>query len=287
LNTGFPLQVLLPGVISLLMLGIGMSLQLHSFTALFHLRRAAVVAFIAQFLLLPLAAFLLATILTLPADLRVGMVLLAACPSASTSTFFTYLARGDTALSIALTAFNKLFAVITLPLYVELATRWFTGEAQQLSLPAGEVFLRLVVIVLVPTMAGLVLRHRYPALAERLQPYVKRGAILLLITLVVWIVIRERETLPGMFLQAGQAMLVLCLLTMSLGYLTAASVKLARPQRTAIVLETGMQSGGMAILIATGILGSASMAVPAIVYSLLMYPLAGLFAWRQNARTLA
>lgn len=284
MNTGFPLQILLPGVISLLMLGVGMSLQVHSFTALFHARNAAVVAFIAQFLLLPLSAFILASTFDLPAVLQVGVVLLAACPSASTSTFFTYLARGDTALSIALTTFNKLFAVITLPVYVELASRWFTGEAEQFSLPTGEVFLRLVAIVLLPTAAGVVLRQYRPGIATRLQPHVKRAAILLLIMLVVWIVIRERDALPAMFLLAGPVMLLLCLLNMSLGFLVASYVRLSPPQRTAIVLETGMQSGGMAILIATGILGSASMAIPAVVYSLFMYPLAGAFVWQQNAR---
>lgn len=284
MNTGFPLQILLPGVISLLMLGVGMSLQVHSFTALFHARNAAVVAFIAQFLLLPLSAFILASTFDLPAVLQVGVVLLAACPSASTSTFFTYLARGDTALSIALTTFNKLFAVITLPVYVELASRWFTGEAEQFSLPTGEVFLRLVAIVLLPTAVGVVLRQYRPGIATRLQPHVKRAAILLLIMLVVWIVIRERDALPAMFLLAGPVMLLLCLLNMSLGFLGASYVRLSPPQRTAIVLETGMQSGGMAILIATGILGSASMAIPAVVYSLFMYPLAGAFVWQQNAR---
>ena len=282
MNTGSPIQTLLPWVIFLLMLGIGMSLRTGDFVQILHARKAAAVAFTAQFLLLPLSAFLLAAAFSPPPELQIGMVLLAASPSASTSTFFTYLARGDTALSIALTAFNKMFAVFTLPIYVGLASRVFAGEGQAFSLPAGDVFLQLATVILLPTVLGIMLGHRHPALARRLQPHVKRAAVLLLVILVVWVVWRQHASLPAMFGQIGPAMLLLCLLNMSISYLASASARLDGSRRTAIVLETGMQSGGTAILIATGILGSTAMSVPAVVYSLMMYPLAGLFVWRQK-----
>jgi len=273
------IRAFLPWIIFLLMLGIGTSLRVQDFTALLHARRAALVALVAQFLLLPVAAFALAIAFSPPPELQIGMVLLAASPSATTSTFFTYLARGDTALSIALTAFNKLFSVITLPLLVGLASLIFGGESLSFSLPATKTIKQLALLVMLPTILGLLLRHYLPALAGCFSSFVKQAAILLLAGLVLWVIWLRHETLPGMILQIGPAMLLLCLMGMLTSHLIAASARFSQAQRTAIALETGTQSGGTAILIATGILDSAIMSIPALVYSLLMYPVAAMFAW--------
>ncbi|HHJ13829.1 MAG TPA: bile acid:sodium symporter family protein [Gammaproteobacteria bacterium] len=284
MNETLPVQALLPWIIALLMLGIGMSLNVKDFYELRRYPQAALLACFCQFLLLPAIAFGLALLLKLPSELKFGLVLLAAVPSASSSTIFTYLAGGHVPLSVSLTAFNRLLAVITLPVYMQLAAYAFANPAPAAALPATDVLKRLGLTLLAPILAGMLLRRFAPAKAQRVQPLVRRAALALLVILILWVVWREYPELPRMFKQTGPAMLALCLGGMGLGYLCATLARVTPALRTALVLEVGLQSGGTAILIATGILLQPSMAVPAIVYSLLMYPLAGLFAWHQFIR---
>ena len=279
MNTGL-LQAGLPIMIWLLMLGIGMCLEPRDFRNIRRHPRAALVAFCVQFLGLPAIAFLLVALVDVPPVIGIGMVLLAASPSGSTSTLLTHLAGGDTALSVVLTACNRILALLTLPLYMGLATAWLAGEAQTPVLPAGEAMGMLAAGVLLPVGIGMLVRHQWPVAAGHLRAPVKGAALVLLLFLVVQVVLQEWVALPAMFRSAGIAMGVLCVAGMALAVLLSDLLRLPAAQRIAVALETGVQSGGTAILVAIGILGSSAMAVPAIIYSLLMYPLAGLVAWQ-------
>ena len=285
MNAGFSLQIILPLIIAALMLGIGMSLSMRSFSQLLSARRAATIAFFNQFLIIPLLAFVIAWALPMPGELQVGLVLLAACPSASTSNLFTYLARGDTALSISLTAFNKMFALITIPLYVNLAMIFFMGTQQSVTLSFYDTFERLLLMVLLPIMVGMAIHHRYPAFAKRTKGHVKKIAVVCLVLLIAWLVIQQRHSLMDMLFASGLAVVMLCVLVMCCGYGLSTLFSLPDAQRITITLETGMQSGGMAIVIAAGVFDSAAMAVPAAMYSLMMYIFAGAFVLIQNTRS--
>jgi bile acid:Na+ symporter, BASS family len=230
-----------------------------------------------MFLVFPALAFLLAWAFSLSPALAVGLVLLAASPSASTSTVFTDLARGDTALSLALTAVSKFVPVLTIPVYVSLAARWFADMRTDLSLSFADTSERMVVMVLIPLIIGMALRHRLPDLAVRARPHVLRIALVALVILIVVLVHRERHALPGMLVTAGPAALALCLTGMCWGYVSTALAGYTRRQRTAVTLEMCMQSGGTTIAIAAGLLAVPAMAVPGAVYSLIMYVVAGLF----------
>ncbi|MBZ0070260.1 MAG: bile acid:sodium symporter family protein [Gammaproteobacteria bacterium] len=288
-EAGIPIQVLLPMVVAAMMLAVGMSLRAADFAALPRAPQAAAVGLLGMFVLFPALAFLVAWLYGLSPSLAMGLVLLAASPSASTSTLFTYLARGDAALSLTLTAVSKLLPVVTIPVYVGLASRLFAAADPQVSVTFADISGRVVQMVLVPTVAGMVLRHHRPALADRLRPLVTRLAVAALTVLILLLVYREREALPGMLLAAGPAALTLCLVGMGGAYALGTLLRLSDPQRVAVTLEVGMQSGGTAIAIAAGLLAAPAMAVPAAVYSLLMYVTAGAFVYgrRDSARTFA
>lgn len=284
MEAGIPIQVLLPLVIAAMMLGVGMSLRVADFTALLATPRAAAIGLLGMFGLFPALAFVLAWAYPLSPELSVGLVLLAASPSASTSTLFTYLARGDAALSLTLTAVSKLLPVIIIPVYVGLAARVFTDAGTAFSLSFADTSERLAQMVLLPTLIGMTLRHHLPAFAERVRPQLTRVAVIALIVLIIVLVYRERQALPAMLLNAGPAALSLCLLGMACIYGLCGLFRLRDTQRTAITLEVGMQSGGTAIAIAAGVLAVPAMAVPAAVYSLLMYLVAGAFVyWQRNS----
>ncbi len=284
LNAGVSLQIILPLIIAALMLGIGMSLSVHSFSRLLSARRAAAVAFFTQFLILPLLAFVIASIIPMRSELQVGLVLVAACPSASTSNLFTYLARGDTALSISLTAFNKIFALLTIPIYVNFAITFFAGAHRSVTLSFYDTFERLMLIILLPIIVGMVIHYRFPVFTKRTKGMVKKIAIICLILLIAWLVVQQRHSLLDMLFASGLAVVMLCVFAMCCGYGFSTLFKLPDAQRITITLETVMQSGGMAIVIAAGVLDSAAMAIPAAMYSLMMYVFAGAFVLIQNTR---
>ncbi|WP_275098318.1 bile acid:sodium symporter family protein [Sedimenticola hydrogenitrophicus] len=283
MEAGIPIQVLLPLVIAAMMLGVGMSLRISDFTALLGMPHAAGIGLATLFVVFPGLAFLVAGAFSLTAELSIGLVLLAASPSASTSTLFTYLARGDAALSLTLTAVSKLLPVVTIPLYVSIAARLFADTDTALTLGFADISERVVQMVLLPTLIGMALQHFAPAFTDRARPYVIRIAVTALVLLIAALVYRERQKLPDMLLAAGPAALTLCLLGMACAYALALAANLRQQQTTAIVIETGMQSGGTAIAIAAGLLAAPAMAVPAAVYSLIMYLVTAVFVHLRRA----
>lgn len=282
LEAGIPIDVVLPLVIAAMMLGVGMNLRVADFAALASAPRAAAVGLVNMFVIFPALAFPIAWFYSLSPVLAVGLVLLAASPSASTSTLFTHLARGDVALSLSLTAISKLVPVLTIPVYVGFAAAWFSNKTTELTLTFTDTSERLVVMVLLPIVIGMMLRHRWPAFANRVRPWITGSAVIALVLVIVVLVIREREALPGMLLAAGPAALTLCLLGVLCAWFSTGWFRLPEARRCAITIEAAMQSGGTAIAIAAGVLATPAMAVPAAVYSLLMYVVAGMLVlmWR-------
>lgn len=285
MQAGFPIQTLLPLVVAAMMLAVGMSLRMADIVALRSARAAAAIGLANMYLIFPALAFLIAASFPLSPMLQVGLVLLAASPSASTSTLFTHLARGDTALALALTSVSKVLPVFIIPLYVGLAAAWFTDTETEVALSFADTSERLLQIVLLPVIAGMALRRSFPAMTAKAGPWVTRLSVLALIVLIAAVVYRERYALPGMLLSSGPAALALCLLGMACAYGSARIARLPSTQRSALTIEVGMQSGGTSIAIAAGVLASPAMAVPAAVYSLIMYAAAGLFvAWQRGVR---
>src|SRR5690606_26626813 len=272
-----PIDVLLPIVIALMMLAVGMSLRPADFGATARAPLAAAIGFAGMFVVVPLLAFALAAATRLPPELAIGLVLLAASPSASTSTMFTYLARGDVALSVALTAVSKVVPVLTVPFYVSLAAVMATGESVDIEISFADTSESIALTILLPTVAGMVLRQ-YAAPSPALRRYVARGSVLLLVVLIGVLAWREGAALPSMFVSSGPAAFALCVLGLLGGYAAATVSRLNRAQRTAIAIEIAMQSGGTSIAIAAGVIGVPAMAVPAAVYSLMMYVIAGAYA---------
>lgn len=273
----------LPIVIAVMMLAVGMGLRAADFSALLTRPSAAAIGLVGMFLCFPLLALAIAAAVPMAPELKIGLVLLAASPSASTSTLFTYAARGDTALSIALTTVSKVVPVLAIPAWVSLAARLFGGAQLELQLSFADTSESIALTVLAPTVAGMLVRHRFPNATMRVRPHIGRVGIAALVVLIAAIVFRERASLGGMIVSAGPAALALCVSGMASAYAAATLFGLSIGQRSAVTIEIGMQSGGTAIAIAAGVLGAPAMAVPAAVYSLIMYGAAGAFVSWQRA----
>jgi BASS family bile acid:Na+ symporter len=224
--------------------------------------------------LLPLVALGLVKVLGLSGEIAVGLMLIAACPGGPTSNIITHLAKGDTALSVTLTAFSSVLTVFTLPLIVGASLQVFVAESREIPFPVGTVIAQLIVVTILPIALGMFVRAKRPVASARLESPFNLASIVFLAILIALAVLKE-DNLAAQFREAGPAALLLNLLCMGLGFGVAALASLPTRQRVTIAIEAGIQNGTLALAIALGILGSPRIAVPAVVYSLLMFASGG------------
>ena len=278
--------VFLPLALFIVMLGMGLGLTVEDFKRVFVYPKAVILGLIAQLALLPIIGFGLASIFPLTPELAVGLMILAACPGGPTSNLLTYLARGKVALSITLTAVSSLITVLTIPLVVNLAMQRFAGEGAALQLPFLTTVIQIAVITVIPVGLGMLLHHYAPQFAATVEKSVKWLALFFLGLIIVGLLLKERANVGSFFLQVGWVTLALNGITMALGYGIAALARLEHPKTTAITLEVGIQNGTLAITVATAptLLNNPSMAIPAAIYSLIMFVTAGAFAWWASQR---
>ncbi len=280
MESSFLTTVFLPLALFIIMLGMGLGLTLKDFQRILVQPKAVVLGLMAQLLLLPLVGFLLASVFPLSPELAVGVMVLAACPGGPTSNLVTYLAQGNIALSITLTAISSLITVISIPLIVNLSVQQFLGENVSLQLPFLPTVLQIAVITLIPVSLGMALHYYVPHFAARVEKSVKWLSLFFLGLIIFGLLLKERANVLDFFLQVGWVTLVLNLLTMTLGYGFATLMRLKRPDATAITCEVGIQNGTLAIAVASAptLLNNSTMAIPAAIYSLLMFATSGAFA---------
>lgn len=262
--------VFLPLALISIMFGMGMSLTAADFKRVILSPRATILGLCCQLIALPLLAFALIWLFRLPGDLAVGLMILAACPGGPTSNIITHLSRGDTALSVTLTAVSSVITVFTIPLLVGFAIRHFLDADEAIVLPFLKTVGQLIVVTLIPIALGMWVNRARPAFSRRMASTVNVISLLFLALVILAAVLREKD-LGQQFLLAGPAALALNLTSMGLGLGAAALFRLTRPQGISISIESGIQNGTLALSIALGLLDSSRIAMPAVVYSLLMF----------------
>jgi len=289
MESSFLTAVFLPLALFIIMLGMGLGLTIADFKRIFVEPKAVILGLIAQLVILPAAGFLLAMGFPLTPELAIGLIILAACPGGPTSNLMTYLAKGNVALSISLTAISSLFTVFTIPLVVNLAMQTFMGEVTTLQLPILKTVIQIAVITIVPVTVGMILHYKTPKFAAQMEKGVKWLSLFFLGLIIAGLLVKERANVLNFFLQVGGVTFTLMLLTMALGYGIAILAKLDRPSATAITIEVGIQNGTLAIAIASAptFLNTPSMAIPAAIYSLLMFGVSGGFAWWAQRQAIA
>ena len=263
--------VLLPLALAIVMLGMGLSLVPEDFKRITRYPKAVSVGTVCQVLLLPLIGALITLVVPMQPAIAVGLIVLAVCPGGPSSNLVTYLAKGDVALSVTLTAVSSIITVFTIPLFTNLALQHFLGKSAAIALPIGSTMLQIFLITLLPTAIGMAIRHQFPDLARRLEKQMSRFAVGLLALIIVLLLVREGSKLPGFLVQVGIGVVLLNLLAMLAGFLAGKLFRLSLAQQICIAIEVGIQNGTLAITITAGLLNNPDMAVPAAVYSLLMY----------------
>ncbi len=252
-----PQITLLLGVV---MFGMGMTLRLDDFREIFTRPRDVFIGVLAQFTIMPLVAWALATLFGLPPELAAGVILVGTCPGGTASNVMTYLAKGDLALSVSMTMTTTLLA----PFVTPLLTLWLAGAWIEVSLSA--MMLSIVQVVIAPIFLGIIVNHLFGEVVKRvvkLLPLVSIAAILLILGGVVGVnAARILDT--GLLVMLVVVLHNLC--GYGLGYCAAKLCKMNVAKAKAVSIEVGMQNSGLAVSLAMVHFGAAA-AIPGALFS--------------------
>ena len=262
--------IVLP-ILTLLMFDLGLTLRLEDFSKVVRHPWPIAVALIGQLVLLPAIALGLAYLFHLSPVFFIGLVLIACCPGGSSSNVFSKLAGGDVALSVTLTALSSVITLFTIPFIMSLATL-LVGESVGITLPVGNLIKQNLVLMLLPVLLGLGMHYAWPDAAEKTDKVLGKLAFPLLLVLITVFYIQHHRTILENIGTLGLSVTVLILTAIACSSLLSRLVKSSKEQRRTVVIEVGMQNAAQAIAIASSplIFASEEMAIPAILYSLMM-----------------
>jgi BASS family bile acid:Na+ symporter len=269
----------IPLLLGVIMFGMGMTLRLDDFRALLIRPWEVLGGVAAQYTIMPLLALLVVSVFRLPPDLAVGVILLGTCPGGTASNVMTFLARGDVALSVAITSVSTLLA----PFLTPVLTLWLAGAYVDVAL--GALFVSIVKIVILPLALGLI-AHR--VLGARVAPFMRALPVVSIVAIaliVAFVIGANAERIRSVTGAIVGAVVAHNLLGLAVGYLAALLFRMPLAKRKAVCLEVGMQNSGLAVALATLHFNPLA-AVPGAMFSLwhnLSGPLlATYWTWRED-----
>lgn len=269
-------SVVIPLCLFLIMMGMGLSLKVNDFKRVVKFPKAVGIGLTNQLILLPVIGFALANIMPLRPEYAVGVMLLVLCPGGTTSNLFTYLAKGDVALSVTMTAIASVITVFTIPVVLSYSLIHFMGAGTEFELPIAKTMISLIVITIVPISIGMLIKRFAPRAADKSQVWVSRFGVTFLALLVVFLSYVQRDIIVDAFINTGPVSLILNLVTMALGYYTSKWFGLNLAQRTSITLEVGLQNSTLSIFMALTLLANYDMSMTPAIYTLIMFFTAGI-----------
>ncbi len=232
-------------MLGLIMFGMGLTLNARDFRVVLSRPKDVLIGCLAQFTVMPLVAWVLVRLFRLPADLALGVILVGCCPGGTASNVITYLAGGDLALSVGMTATSTLLAPVLTPLLTWLMAGTYAP------VDAWGMLQSILYVVIAPILGGLLLQRLLPRVTQRAVAYLPAFSSLM-IALLVSIIVAHNA--PRLLTGGWLVILVVVLHNMSglgLGYVLGRLLGLSHPKRVAVSVEVGMQNSGLACSLAT------------------------------------
>lgn len=227
-------------ILGLIMFGMGLTLSAQDFHIVFSRPKDVLLGCLAQFTVMPLLAWLLAKAFALPEELALGVILVGCCPGGTSSNVITFLAKGDLALSVGMTATSTVLAPVLTPLLV-----WLLAGTM-VDVDTVGMLMSILYVVIAPIAGGLLCQRFIPKLTEKLVAYLPAFSTLM-IMMVVGIVVSHNA---GKLL-AGGVMIILVVMLHNLsgygiGYMIGRMLHLKKEKCIAVSIEVGMQNSGLA-----------------------------------------
>ena len=274
-------QIFLPISLAIIMFGMGLTLIANDFGRLFIYPKEVLIGLFNQLIFLPLIGFLIILLFDLNSSMAIGIMILSLCPGGPTSNLITQVARGNIGLSVTLTALASLITVFTIPIILSESISYFTGETDVIiELPVVQTMLQILLITVIPVYIGMVIRKKNEAFALRMERPMRIASTVLFIIIFLLVMIANKDLIVQAMKEVGLATLLLNLSTMTLGYITAKIFGIKGKSQISITIESGIQNGTLAFVIATTILNNVEMGLPTGAYSIWMFITGGILMWR-------
>jgi bile acid:Na+ symporter, BASS family len=259
METNYLTDIMLPLSLAIIMLGMGLSLTPLDFKRVVIYPKATAIGILNQIIILPVVGFTLLYLFGLKSpELAVGIMVLAACPGGPTSNLISHISKGDTALSITLTAISSLIAVVTIPLIVNFALAHFMQHGEYVPLPVFDTIIKLMIITLIPVAIGMFIRAKAINFARKMNKPVKVVSGILLFVIILAAILANKEIFVQSFRDVGPIALTLNAVMLIIGYFSARLLSLHQPQSITISVESGIQNGTLGIAIASTLLHKSS-----------------------------
>ena len=269
-------KTIAPFCLIIIMFGLGLGLTVADFKRLTKYPGDFIVGFFGQVILLPIVAFILIHIISLPPELALGTMLIAAAPGGVMSNILTKFANGDVALSVTLTALISLISVITVPFIIFNSAGFLNIEIGK-EISMLNIALKMFVAVTVPVALGMIVRALMSDFVISKTLLVQRLSLILFLIVFAAIWIEEWDKITSFIQRAGLIALVLNLTMIFLGYYLAKFLASGVAQRKCISLECGLQNGTLALFVGTQLFDNVVFMVPTAAYALIMFSTATIF----------
>ncbi len=261
----------LPLALAFIMFGLGLGLTLPDFERVFRYPRAFSVGVVCHFVLLPLVGLGVVEGFGISGAMAVGYMLIAACPTGATSNLLTFHARGDVALAVSFTAFAGLVSIVTVPLIVGWSYVRYMGAEQAIVFPYAQIMVQIFLVMGLPVALGMALRVKASAWVAQWHPRISRAGTFLFVLIVVAAVAKNWGVFKQHGLELAPLVLAMNLVMLLLGFGLSVLVRVPLRQAATVAIESSVQNGALAIVLASSVLGNNTMMLPAAVYSVVMY----------------
>lgn len=239
-------------ILALIMFGVALELKVEDFKRLLQTPRIAAVGILSQFVALPVLTFLLVWVIEPQPSVALGMMMVAACPGGNISNFMTHMAKGNTALSVSLTAFGTVLAIFMTPLNLQLWGSLYPPTAnllREVSLNAWDMLQTIILLAGIPLVLGMVAAHYKPSFASIVSRWLKPVSI---IVFVAFVLIALSNNLDNFMNHIGLVIGIVFLhnlLALSSGFFLARWSGLSFADQKTIAIETGIQNSGLGLFL--------------------------------------
>ena len=259
-----------PICLAIIMFGLGLGLAISDFTRVIKSPRDFFVGFICQVVLLPIIAFFLILIISVPVEIAMGVMIIAAAPGGVTSNILTKFADGDVALSVSLTAIVSLLSIFIVPFIVFNSAEYFDVEiTKQISMLS--ISMKMFFVITVPVIFGMIFRSLMKDFVVSKTLMIQRLSVILFLVIFTAIWVEEWDRIISYITKAGLIAFILNMTMICVGYYVAKFFTSGVPQRKCISIECGLQNGTLAVVIATQLFTDIIYLIPTAAYALIMF----------------
>ena len=263
-------KTIAPVCLAIIMFGLGLGLTVADFKRVITIPRDFIIGFLGQVIILPIIAFILIHIISMPPEIALGVMVIAAAPGGVTSNILTKFANGDVALSVTLTAVVSLISVITVPLIVYNSASFLGFEITK-EISMINIAVKMFFVVTVPVIFGMIVRSFMTDFIISKTLLIQRLSVILFLVVFISIWVEEWDRIISFITRAGLVAFILNITMIFIGYYMAKFLASGLEQRKCISLECGLQNGTLAVFVATQLFDDIVFMVPTAAYALIMF----------------